>query len=274
MANIFHISSRLIRSHVHVLDSQINPRSTATIIKTNREKKHILKQLNWHFVFPILIVIVTPLVGIVWLHYEATGRLSTNLVAEYRQSPYIFTHQMSSPSFYSPLDTAFSLDVVTSLCIFLVLLFTPPDSDARSKISRPKENKIKPAPKDSRNQNRNTSDYRGGRKSDDLVSSIEQMWQFFYTQRQIKLAVFRIFALTFVVCIAYFLINVWLNAVYTARLITFLFWLLLFPLFFWYLMYGKSYLERNFFEFFNSENCQPFLFLSGVWRNYCGNLSE
>ncbi len=162
------------------------------------------------------------------MHYQATGEWLTSFT-DYSLSPYVYIHQTSPRAVWIQMDIALgSIDGTATSIIFLALAFT--QKKLKTKFTFFLLHTIQ-------NEKPTTKVFINGH----CLSKNEKK-KLLTVQKNIK-TIFVLFVIFF--CLfgnSYFLVNAWLNDVYTPSASSALFFLFLFPLYFFYLAYGKYYI--------------------------------
>lgn len=159
-----------------------------------------------HFGFAICMLLLNVIYGTVGLTWKAnrSSHFTCNNISE---NPYIFTHQMSPRIIWSPIDFCFSLDILVSLAVFGILILRP-NASAKYQISKKNFNL------DERKQvNR-------------LLAKI--VW--------VRGCIFSNFPIGTV----WFWANVLHNDNYSRSFASALYWIIVFPLFIFYIAYGNN----------------------------------
>ena len=92
-------------------------------INSNQNQTNPQIQINHYFAIPILFQIITPIVGIFGLEYEAASRITFSTL---RSSPFIFTHQVMPSKVWSQFDICVLLCIISAIPIYGILFWQAP----------------------------------------------------------------------------------------------------------------------------------------------------
>lgn len=204
--------------HITVLYRLLDPvRSSAehTTLAQAEVRRHCLAAFT--------ISLVAIVYGVFGLQYEATGRI--HLASSLADSPFIFIHQICPRSVWRQMEFAVGwMDSATTLLLLAVLMTTAPVREQFRYYYLSSANNLQ-----------SPLLTIGG----SLLSG-EETGRLLKVRRRVMVGNAAVLLYFNALVDGYFLGNVWLNDVYQRSITSLLYWLLFFPLFIGYLLYGNK----------------------------------
>ncbi len=205
--------------HIKVLYRLLDPVRSSAEHTTSAQA-----EVRRHCLAAFTISLVAIVYGVFGLQYEATGRI--HLASSLADSPFIFIHQICPRSVWRQMEFAVGwMDSATTLLLLTVLMTNAPV----------------------REQFRYYLSVTAGQQHQHPLLTIggrplsgEETGRLLSVRRRVMVGNAAVLLYFNALVNGYFLGNVWLNGVYQRSITSLLYWLLFFPLFIGYLLYGNK----------------------------------
>lgn len=205
----------IVLAHCRALASQLDPVICPKIVSANNTENDLHKI---HFIFPFVFIFLTYFYGIFGLHYTATG-CKLNSLKTFKTSPHVFTHQVAPKTIWEQFDFVILFcDFFAMTGVYLALYFTEPVNKRYRFFLSNDGKKL----------------FVNGK-----TLPITETRELLQVRKFLKNGVTAFSGTFYIFLMTFFFANVVLNDVYISNISSVLYWIILLPLLFAYLIYGK-----------------------------------